>query len=162
MEKTKENVTVNEQECAAYLTKIFSMLKNLEKISIVKKKAELNNTELRLIGEIIFAQSDGKRLISTQLAKRLNVTRSAISQIVNSLEKRQIIKRVPDEVDRKIAYIELTDDALGVYLKTKDAGVAFMGKLVEKFGKEKLDTMLSLSDEFLQTVEALNELEATE
>ena len=130
MERNK-TVSITQQESEEYLVKIFAMLKKLDKITIVKKKSELNNTELRLISEVIFSNSEGKRLISTQLAKKLNVTRSAISQIVNSLESRRIIKRVPDDVDRKIAYIELTDSAMDVYLQAKAMGVGFMSKLVE-------------------------------
>ena len=161
MERNK-TVSITQQESEEYLVKIFAMLKKLDKITIVKKKSELNNTELRLISEVIFSNSEGKRLISTQLAKKLNVTRSAISQIVNSLESRRIIKRVPDDVDRKIAYIELTDSAMDVYLQAKAMGVGFMSKLVEEFGKERLDTLLSLSDSFWETVERLNDEENNE
>ena len=61
-------------------------------LKLESKKKTLNGTELRLLSEVIYANSKGERLISTRLAKRLNVTRSAISQIVNNLEKRGIVK----------------------------------------------------------------------
>lgn len=47
-----------------------------------------NNTEMRLIGTIILNDECGKKLISTQIADNLGITRSAVSQIVNKLEKK--------------------------------------------------------------------------
>ena len=84
---------------------VFSLLKKREEIIISDKKTRFSNTELRLLFEILTAKYEGKRLISTQLAKRLGVTRSAISQIVNRLEEEGVVRRVADDVDRKIAYI---------------------------------------------------------
>ena len=149
----KEIVKTNEE----YLSKIFAMCKKMESVAMVKGKTELNTTELRLVGEIIFANCEGKRLISTQLAKRLCITRSAVSQIVNNLESRGIVKRVADSVDRKIAYVELTDSSLAVYEATKESAEQAVGKIVETFGRENLDKLLELSDKFWEVVENISE-----
>lgn len=154
MNADKENTIENENEF--YLGKIFAMLKKMEKIAIANKSATLGDTELRLISEIVFSNYKGERLISTQLAKKLDVTRSAVSQIVKKLEKDGIIKRVPDETDKKIAYIELTENSLDGYEKAKEEGEVFVGKLIENFGKNKLDTLLALSEEFWGIIEKLN------
>lgn len=154
MNADKENIIENENEF--YLGKIFAMLKKMEKIAIANKSATLGDTELRLISEIVFSNYKGERLISTQLAKKLDVTRSAVSQIVKKLEKDGIIKRVPDETDKKIAYIELTENSLDGYEKAKEEGEVFVGKLIENFGKNKLDTLLALSEEFWGIIEKLN------
>ena len=151
-----EDFTLKEKENENYIIRIFAMLKKLEKLSVIKKEAALNHTELRLVGEILYSKAEGERLISTQLAKRLNVTRSAVSQIVQNLEKREIIKRVDDLVDKKIAYVELTDFAMKLYLKTKESWLETLAKIIEEFGKEKLDALLALSDEFGEIVEKLN------
>ena len=154
MNADKENIIENENEF--YLGKIFAMLKKMEKIAIANKSATLGDTELRLISEIVFSNYKGERLISTQLAKKLDITRSAVSQIVKKLEKDGIIKRVPDETDKKIAYIELTENSLDGYEKAKEEGEVFVGKLIENFGKNKLDTLLALSEEFWGIIEKLN------
>ena len=147
-----------ETENEIYLGKIFAMLKKMEKIAMSQKETELNNTELRLISEILLSGYEGKRLISTQLAQKLNVTRSAISQIVKNLESRKIVKRVPDDVDKKIAYIELTDSTMEVYLKSKQVGEEFIGALLRDFGKKNLDKLLELSEEFWETIDRLNKM----
>ncbi len=149
----KEIIKTNEE----YLSEIFSMCKKMESVTMVKGKTELNTTELRLVGEVIFANCEGKRLISTQLAKRLCITRSAVSQIVNNLESRGIVKRVPDSVDKKIAYVELTDSSLAVYEAAKESAERSVGKIVESFGRENLDKLLELSDKFWEVVENIRE-----
>ena len=67
-----------------------------------------------------------------------------------------VIKRVPDKVDKKIAYIELTDDSLEVYQTAKTLGENFVGDIVKEFGKEKLDQLLNLSESFWKTIEKLH------
>ena len=82
------------------LARLFSLLHNRDCMMAAEKGAHFNNTELRLIGEVVAAKYEGKRLISAQLAKLLGITRSAISQIVNRLEEEKVLIRVPDEKDK--------------------------------------------------------------
>ena len=131
-----------------YLIKLFSLLRNRENMIVVEKGAHFNNTELRMIREVLLAKCENKRLISTQIAKLLGVTRSAISQIVNRLEGRGVLKRVPDETDKKIAYIELTDDIIDMYKEDLQSVLQFVGNVIAEFGEEKFNTLCSLFDEF--------------
>jgi DNA-binding MarR family transcriptional regulator len=141
-----------------YLGRIFAMLKKMEKATLITKSMPLSGTELRLISEIIYSNYEGKRVISTQLAKKLDVTRSAISQLVKKLETDGIVKRVADENDKKIAYIELTEESLALYEQAKENGEKFVAKLMDAFGKEKLDELLNLSEEFWSIVAKLNNI----
>ena len=149
IEQSKQGKKTNEQ----YLSAVFSMIKKSDGIIVSDKKTHFNDTELRLIGEVLSAKSEGKRLISTQLAVRLGVTRSAISQIVNRLEEAGVVKRVADAVDRKIAYIEVTDETMETYNADIQACGSFVGKVVRKFGEEKFEEMYSLIEEFIGLIE---------
>ena len=145
------------QQNKEYLGKIFTMLKKMENVALIGKETRFNRSELRLLTEILLAKCEGKRLISTQLAKRLNVTRSAVSQIVNHMESQGVVKRVPDEVDRKIAYIEFTGEAQEHYEKEVLTAAQFVGELVNELGTEKLDRLLALAEEFAAAVQEINE-----
>ena len=94
-----------------------------------------------------------KNLTQEQLATKLGVTRSAVSQIVNRLEARGIAKRVPDEVDRKIAYIELTEETLAAYQQDVQTYGAFIGKVVAEFGEEKFEHMCAQLEEFFGLIQ---------
>ncbi len=147
----------NEETNKKYLAAVFSILKKRDGIIISNKNTTFNDTELRLIGEILAAKYEGKRLISTQLAVRLGVTRSAVSQIVNRLEAEGVVQRFPDAVDRKIAYVEITDETLSRYDEDIKICADFVGKLVCEFGEEKFQQMCGLLDEFMECVKALRQ-----
>lgn len=132
-----------------YLAKIFAMLRQRDDMIIVDKKTRFNKTELRLISEIVSAKTTGERVISTQLAKRLGVTRSAISQIVNRLETQGVLKRVASPTDKKIAYVELSEGVYETYGKDISCCLRFIGALVEEFGEERFYQMVDLFDEFI-------------
>ena len=147
--KTEKNAIGNEK----YLNDIFTMMKQMDNLTVADKATRFNSTELRLLGEVLASRYVGKRLISTQLAQLLGVTRSAVSQIVNRLEKEGIVKRVADDVDRKIAYIEITEEALNTYGKDLEVCKDFVGRVVKKFGVEKFEKMCTAFDAFCELVE---------
>jgi DNA-binding MarR family transcriptional regulator len=128
------------------------MLKEVQIASTAQKNERFNNTEVRLMSEIVYAKSKGERLISTQLADRLALTRSAISQIVAKLEEEGVVRRVPDEIDKKIAYVELTEATEEKFGKVVDSYAEFIGQVVARFGVKKMDKMLSLVREFSEAV----------
>lgn len=136
----------------AYLGKIQAMTRKLQNVVFVKGKKSFNNSELRMLEEIVAADKKGERLISTQLADKVGVTRSAISQMVNRLSEKGLVRRVPDDVDRKIAYIELTGNAKELYNAQRKRMGEVVAKVVADFGADKANQMLKLVDEFCDSV----------
>ena len=136
-----------------YLNQVFSIMKKRDNLIVSDKRSRFNDTELRLIGEVLSAKQSGSRLISTQLATKLGVTRSAISQIVNRLEETGVLKRVPDAVDRKIAYIEVTEETMDSYRADMKICGDFVGRVVERFGDEKFKQMKGLLEEFMDMMD---------
>ena len=130
------------------LARLFSLLHNRDCMMAAEKGAHFNNTELRLIGEVVAAKYEGKRLISAQLAKLLGITRSAISQIVNRLEEEKVLIRVPDEKDKKIAYVELSEGIMDMYKEDLQSAVQFANDVVAEFGEEKFENLCELFEEF--------------
>ncbi len=135
-----------------YLAKIFKLIRAREEIVFVDKRTHFNKTELRLISEVAGAKAEGKRVISMQLAKRLGITRSAVSQIVNRLEKNGVVKRVSSNQDKKIAYIELSDSILDTYGEDIENSKRFVGALVEAFGEENFNRLCELTEAFAALV----------
>lgn len=133
-----------------FLNDLFTMMKYMDNVTISDRVTHFSSTEIRLIGQILAFRYVGKRLISTQLAKLLGVTRSAVSQMVNRLEAEGILRRVPDEVDRKIAYIEVTEEMLGVYGEDLTACKEFITRVVRKYGVEKFNLMVGYYIEFFE------------
>ncbi|MDD6995124.1 MAG: MarR family transcriptional regulator [Candidatus Borkfalkiaceae bacterium] len=135
-----------------YLGKIQAMTRKMQNVVFLRGKKTFNNSEMRMLEEIVTAEKKKERLISTELADRVGVTRSAISQMVNRLSSEGLVKRVPDEVDRKIAYIELDGNAKELYLAQRKRMGDSVSKVIAEFGADKVNQMLKLVDEFSEAV----------
>ncbi len=153
MSQTKAKCTKSEQ-C---LLRFYDVVKKRDEIAQKLPASPFNQTELRMLTEILIAGRKGERLISTRLADRMGITRSAVSQIVNNLEARGVVVRVADAVDRKIAYIELTPKMETTCKKTLNVAKEYTEHLIERFGLEKFNTMCSLFEEFYETAQGLQE-----
>lgn len=140
-----------------YIKKIFLVGKRLEEVVQTEKDTPFNSTELRLLKELVLVKLENERIISTNLAKRLGVTRSSVSQMVNKLEKEGVVYRQPDEVDRKIAYIQMTESAEQLCMAELKKWTGALTEVVETFGEEKMQALLSLAEEFAQTAQTVKE-----
>ena len=131
------------------MQEIYSISKQLEGAREVYHSLPFNNTEMLMMREIVVAKGEGRRLISSRLAEILDITRSAVSQIVNKLEAKKVVRRVPDAKDRKIAYIELTDEAYGAYAEIKRRINAVLENIIARFGEKRMENFLSEAHEFV-------------
>ncbi len=134
-------------EINKYLIKLIEAARGLEALDPFMGKSTLTKTEFRLLQEVVMEQEKGRNIISSELARRLGVTRSAVSQIVTKLEKQNIVKRTAAETDRKIAYICLSDYAAAMFLQQCERANAAMEELTEVFGGERLDRFMAEYDE---------------
>ena len=135
-----------------YLGKIQNMTRTMQNVVFVRGKKSFNNSEMRMLEEIVAADKKGERLISTELADKVGVTRSAISQMVNRLSAKGLVKRVPDDVDKKIAYIELDGKAKEMYLAQRKNMGEVVNKVINDFGVDKANQMIKLVEEFSDSV----------
>ena len=149
----KRGLIIEDEKSAKHLNMLFSFFREKEQICFYGAKTHFSSTEICLIGEVLSARYQGRRLISTRLADILGITRSAVSQIVNRLEAQNVVRRVADDVDRKIAYVEITEEALETYGEDLEICVDFVGRVVEKFGEERFNNMCKAFEDFCALVE---------
>ena len=142
-------------ESGKYLNKLILMIKFMDGLSILPEGINLTQMEFRLIREIVLEEEAGSHIISSELARRLGITRSAVSQLVAKLEKRNVVKRVASPTDRKIFYVALSDSALSAFKKNWKAANDFVNRVVEEFGAENTDKLIALSEEFVKTFESV-------
>lgn len=136
-------------EINEYLVKIIGAMKAAEEFDFFPATSKLSQTEFRLLREVILEQEKGSEIISSELARRLSITRSAVSQIVSKLEQRDIVKRVNSPVDKKIAYVHLSDNARAIFEEQCAQANEFMDKIVKTYGEDKLKKFLKMFDEFI-------------
>ena len=143
------------------MQEIYAIGKRLEELKIFHRAMPFNNTEMQMMREIIAAKERGSRVISSGLAKLLGITRSAVSQMVNKLESKGVVRRVPDSRDKKIAYIELSDKARSIYEESRARVNGLLERIVAKLGAEKVEHFITGTNEFIDAFcEAMEEADA--
>lgn len=143
------------------MQEIYAIGKRLEELKIFHRAMPFNNTEMQMMREIIAAKERGSRVISSGLAKLLGITRSAVSQMVNKLESKGVVRRVPDSRDKKIAYIELSEKARSIYEESRARVNGLLERIVAKLGEEKVEHFITGTNEFIDAFcEATEEADA--
>ena len=144
-------------EINKYLVKLIQVIKDMEELNLFSDAAQLTRTEFRLLQEIAIEREKGKEIISSELARRLGVTRSAVSQIVTKLEKEDIVKRTAAPDDKKIAYVCLSDRALGMLEEQTRYANAVLEQTAIEYGEEALETLLRSYDRFVEVIGRVRE-----
>ena len=144
-------------EINEHLIKLIGVAKGFGELDFFAGKDDLTKTEFRLLQEVVIEQEKGSDIISSALAKRLGVTRSAVSQIVTKLERENIVRRVPSDFDRKIAYIRLSDYAKSMFVRQCERANALMAELERKFGKKRLENFIGEYDELCKIARKIAE-----
>lgn len=74
----------------------------------------------------------------TDLGKLLNVSKPNITILVDKLVKLELVKRIYDEKDRRVIFIELTGNGHDFLEKLRESMKTAFGKSVEKFSQDDL------------------------
>ena len=144
-------------ELNEYAIKLFHAVEQVESIKFFEKSATLSKTEFRLLREVITEREKGEEIISSELARRLGITRSAISQIVTKLENRGILVRAAAEDDKKIAYIRLSEQSVALYEEQCRQANELMNEVTKKFGVTRTKRLSAECDEFLRLLKEARE-----
>lgn len=137
-------------ELNEYAVSLFQAVEQVENLKFFGDSAELSKTEFRLMREVINEREKGKDVISSELARRLSVTRSAVSQIVTKLEERGIVVRTPAPNDKKIAYIRLSERSEAVYEQQCKQVNDLLNAVAEKFGAARMKRIEKDCTDFLK------------
>lgn len=132
-----------------YVMQFSQIMREVEGLDLFAT-CKLTRTEFRILREIIHENEKGKDIISSELARRIGVTRSAISQIVGKMEKQGTLKRVSAPNDKKIAYVRLSERTLEVYEEQCSQAGDLLSKIVDVYGKDKMESFISSCNELTE------------
>lgn len=101
--------------------------------ALVKRNAPLLGA-----GADLLAQLSLSGISQSLLAERMGLTKQAIQQSLDQLEKLALIRREPDPVDRRAKYVVLTEAGLVALETRRDAEKEAERLLREALGKKAL------------------------
>ena len=102
-------------------------------MALVKRNAPLLGA-----GADLLAQLSLSGISQSLLAERMGLTKQAIQQSLDQLEKLALIRREPDPVDRRAKYVVLTEAGLVALETRRDAEKEAEKLLREALGKKAL------------------------
>ena len=144
-----EEVQKKPMEADQILQDIFGIARKLDEIKVFHNILPFNNTELQFMKVIVLADEAGKRVISSDIARSLGITRSAVSQMVKKLEDEKIIVRVPAENDKKSSHVMLSPAARTAYERMKDYMNAFVQQIVDRVGSDEIRRFIDGMNKFI-------------
>ena len=69
-------------EAEQLMQEIFNIARKLDEIKVFHNVLPFNNTELQMMKVIALADEAGEKVISSDIARSIGITRSAVSQMV--------------------------------------------------------------------------------
>lgn len=98
-----------------------------------------------------------KQSLSQQnIANIIQKDKNSVTKIIDSLEKKNLVRRVVDKNDRRINKIELTDEAFALEKITTEVAINFMNDVVKGVDNQELDTFVDVMRKLMNNLEGNN------
>ena len=90
---------------------------------------------------------------STKIAPMLGVEAGSLSRIINSLELKNLVRRVPDQTDRRVVRIVLTEEGKVKKQTARQTVNAFNTEVRKKLNEDELSIFFRVMEKIGQTAE---------
>ena len=95
-----------------------------------------------------------KQSLSQQnIADIIQKDKKSVTKIIDSLEKKQLVRRVMDQKDRRINKIELTDEAIALEKITTEVAINFMNDTIKGIDNKDLDSFVNVMRQIKENLE---------
>jgi DNA-binding MarR family transcriptional regulator len=102
---------------------------------------------------LAYLDEDGTR--ASALAERAQLSRQAITQIVDELEALGVVRRRPDPDDGRAKIVEYTPEALEVYRASRQAMAEIEKRWAAQLGRRRYEALRSGLEEIAQAARPL-------
>lgn len=107
-----------------------------------RSMAELGITSQQ--GSILFMVASGKCLLAAELAREYGIDASAITRLIDRLEKRGLLTRVRSNEDRRVVRLALTPEGLAIAARMPAIFTGVMDNLLGGFTPEEVGFLKSM------------------
>lgn len=79
------------------------------------------------------------------IAKKLGTTKQNVTQLINSLAKKDFISIIPSKIDKRSVNVRVTDLGMDIMIKCgREGTINFMADIFKNFTKEEIETLWNL------------------
>lgn len=87
-----------------------------------------------------------------ELAEKMGITMGTLTVTIDKLEKKKLVKRVPNPNDRRSYVIELTEEGERLYKQHSNYHIELTRECTQNFSEADREKFLSLIKEFLKNM----------
>jgi len=97
---------------------------------------------------------DKQPLSQQNIADIIQKDKNSVTKIIDSLEKKNLVKRSMDKKDRRINQIELTEEADALKKTTTHVAIEFMNGAIKGIKEQDLDTFVDVMRQLKNNLES--------
>ncbi len=95
--------------------------------------------------------SEEGRLPHHELSRHMRASNANISKLVTRLENEGLVRRVPNEPDRRISWVELTEEGEAIAERVMPANACFFTDVLHGLDEEERQLFITLLEKFRQS-----------
>jgi len=123
--------------------KIFRVMQKFQRIGLNTKIGEIPRSEIMML-KMIKKISDTNGVTISTLSEFLEISKSAVSQMINALEDKGFVERITTKNDRRLVYVRLTANGEQCMAKQSQTLLKGMTEIFAKMGEEDTEDLLRL------------------
>ena len=125
--------------------KIHQMMQKFHKLRInTKILGEMPNSEIMMLKKIKMNSSEDKGVTMSTLSDLLEISKPAVSQLINVLEDKGYVERITTKNDRRLVYVRLTENGEQCLAKQLRSFLDGMNQVFAKMGEDDTADLLRL------------------
>ena len=140
------------KEIAVYVNILNSRIKKCFFDKLQKNKINITPEQFLVLDILWEKQSLSQQNIADIIQKDKN----SVTKIIDSLEKKQLARRVMDQKDRRVNKIELTEKALALEEKVTKIAIDFMNDAIKGIDTQDLDNFVNVMRQIKDNLEGEN------
>ena len=134
---------VSEYQLAESVGYLISRVKSMMSNMVTQRSmAELGITSTQ--ASILFMVASGKCLLAAELAREYGIDASAVTRLIDRLEKRGLLTRVRSNEDRRVVRLALTAEGTAIAARLPAIFTGVMDQLMSGFTPEETGFLKSL------------------
>lgn len=113
---------------------------------------------MHLLDRIRHLNKAGVNVYVSDLQEKMQLSKPAVSQMLNSLEQKNLIKREINKTDRRKIEVSITDEGINALNKADEHFKSFINEITKRLGEDNTKQLLFLIEK-LETISSdlLNE-----
>lgn len=108
------------------------------------------HTEFHVLQYLVCREDRTEGVSIADLTEHVQISKPAVSQLINSMEEKGLVERVTTKKDRRVVLVTITDAGVALMQEKRKGMNAKIEAILEKMGDEDAAAFLKLFDKFAQ------------